>query len=114
MASIGGFFKAIGGFFIGLFPLIKKLLSNPVIKAIVVSKIGQKWYEVIKALIEAADEMDDLTSEAKHAYVVNEARMRGLDTYTAPDAELDMMISGIVAEKRRPDRVRVLTEESRA
>ena len=74
MASIGGFFKWIGKNFFGLVPIIKKLLKNPVIKGIIIAKIGARWVSIIEALIDAADGVGNLSNTAKHAYVVEHAR----------------------------------------
>lgn len=109
--GIGGFFKRLGGFFYGIIPLIKSLLKNPVIRAIIIAKIGDRWLKIIEALIDAADAME-IDNTSKHNYVKNELRTRGLTTYDAPDAELDMYISGVVASRRRPDRIKILTESS--
>ena len=101
--GLGGFFRK----FIGLLPFIGKLLDNPIVRTILIAKIGKRWFEIIERLIDLADEMKVPNAE-RHSFVASEARLAGIPLH---DSTLDTVISGMVAAKRRPDMVKVVFEE---
>ena len=61
-----------------------------------------------RGAIDAADGMST-SNEARHDFVATKARAAGVPLH---DSQLDTVISGLVAAKRRPDVVTVLSEES--
>lgn len=104
--GLGSFFRS----FIGIIPLVRKLLKNPIVRAIIISKIGPKWIAAIEALIEIADLRASLVENTlKHNFVRAEFR-EVAPGVNISDAELDMHISALVAKKRRPGTVEVISE----
>jgi hypothetical protein len=101
--GLGGFFRK----FLGLLPFIGKLLDNPIVRTILIMKIGEKWIRIIEMLIDTADRMD-VSNPERHSFVSIGLTERGINI---PNSELDTLISGMVAAKRNPESVKVVFEE---
>ncbi len=63
--SVGDIFKSIGRFFQKILPFLGDALDNPVIRAILISKLGQKAVDIIIAIVAIIDK-EELTNETKH------------------------------------------------
>jgi hypothetical protein len=98
--SIGGFFKKI----LGVIPLLNKLIDNPVIRIILVSKFGQQIVDLISHMIDALDVVEDMTNKQKHASVKERARAEAVAAGMS-ESELDTHIHMLVKQKRGTARV---------
>lgn len=104
LISFVGFFKALGRGILRVLPFIGKALEDPVIKAVLVSKLGAKAVAIIIAAIDLFDseEFKDLSNEAKHLYARDKIRadlqLAGLEQPS--NSYLDVHIAMAVKKRR--------------
>lgn len=103
LLSVGGFFKKI----LSVIPLLNKLIDNPVIRIILVSKFGQQIVDLISHLIDALDIVEDMTKVQKHA-AVKEGAWKNAAAERMSESELDTHIHMLVKQKRGTGRVVVV------
>lgn len=103
LLSVGGFFKKI----LSVIPLLNKLIDNPVIRVILVSKFGQQIIDLISHLIDALDVVEDMSNKQKHATVKERAWPEAIAAGMS-ESELDTHIHMLVKQKRGTGRVLVV------
>lgn len=97
--GVKGFFKTIWGGIRKVLPFLKKALDNDLVKMVLISKFGKEIVELITELINAADDLIELTNEERHAYVRENAYSDAMAAGMS-GSDLDIHIKTLVAEKR--------------